>query len=607
VGSRRLDDEDRRHRRSWPEGRPGDVDDRRRRGDDRRSVEIVGGGNRQIGIIASIVAGVSVTLEDNLAYTFPSAAGSERREPVAPVRQPRRRRDAVGHPRRVERAVRRRRAARRSSAARPDDGRRRLDAGLPVRQRARRRGDVERLRRRRDGRADVQLLQRDRRRPDDDGHPRGGRRPRRPDGRRQRPRQPELGRRRGHRARGLQLPRPEEEADPGPQRKTPEARRGEEAAPEGAAAPKRKAIIVKADYEIDLASEAVGIARRREAFLDAKDVSNLVQLDALADAALDEHQIDEAVGIDMVETRFRADSTTGWATGSGDRPVARFDEDVRIISETFAEVDDERVDVSIDVNSRRRESLLEAQKPGRDGEALGRRQNRQPQGQLVPFSFSGADVFDSVDTMDVFLFVPDRMYVAIESKALLRFREFFSSAKTAASGGGSTSGSSSASSSSATSVGHVHSFATDAGAGGPAGTSHLYGHTGVGPGFYLNVTAGGNIETGPETSSLSHTHGITHTHSTPDHTHGLTYGVFKEAYPGSHSVTLKVYELEAGAWVLRGTISGLTADIEEVDLSPYLEGPGNWRLEIKSDTAQPNAGRLGCDVSGYVLGAIQSA
>lgn len=376
----------------------------------------------------------------------------------------------------------------------------------------------------------------------------------------------------------------------------------------------RKVIEVKADYLIDLADEAVGIARRREAFLDAKDVSDLGQLDALGDAALEEHQVTEAVGVEFAETRYQVDVHYG--LGDWVRVIAPsrgFDEDVRIVTLTITEDDSEQVRVAVEVNDARSEHLRKLADGAKDtARSLGV-QNRQPQGQLVPFSFSGADVFDTTDTMDVFLFVPDRMYVCIESKALLRFREFFASAKSAVSsgsltsdsGGGSTttSGGGSTSGSSATTFGYIlepdtHHHSDPQ--GGSTGDQQIGGT--------------GNLVTG-FTGSLNHTHSTpNHAHATPDHqhtvpghTHTLVYGVLKETYPVSHSVTLKVYELEAGAWVLRATVGSLTADIEEVDLTAYLTGPGNWRLELKSDAAQPNGGRLGCDISGYVLGAIQSA
>lgn len=377
-------------------------------------------------------------------------------------------------------------------------------------------------------------------------------------------------------------------------------------------APKRKAIIVKADYALDQADEAVAVVRRREAFLDAKDVSDPAQLDVLADAALDEHQVTEAVGLGLLETRYKVDVDYGlgdWIRAIV--PSRGFDEDVRIVTVAFAEDDSELVKVAVEVNTARQDHLLKLAAGAKDTRSSLGVQNRQPQGQLVPFSFSGADVFDSTDTMDVYLFVPDRMYVTIESKALVRFREFFSAAKTAAtsgtltsaSGGGATSGSSSSSSSSNGSASFGLGFDATSGTSGAASAGTAHTHS---AGTYGDANA---VQT-----DGGHSHPIPHTHSTPNHTHdiaghthALTYGVFKETYPGSHSVTLTVYELVDTTWTLRGTVAAMTADLNEVDLTAFITGPGNWRLQLKSDAAQPNGGRLGCDVSGYVLGAIQSA
>lgn len=544
-------------------------------------VEIVGGGKRQIGIIASIVAGVSVTLEDNLAYTFPT--GSRVRSAASQWRRFVNRSagemlwDLVSesNPRFATQLVR---GTVESTGADGWTQDFRFDNMLDIV------GDVERLY------GDVEL----------DGLTFNYRNAMGVD------RTSQVILEEG--ADLISLDVEDSDRDSlswivaegtgsavfsylAPKEKLTRAQRrtaAKRAALNRRKAPAapRKVIQVKADYAIDLASEAVGIARRREAYLDAKDVSDPVQLDVLADAALEEHQIAEAVGFRMVETRYQAEVDFG--LGDWIRIIAPsrgFDEDVRIVAESFGEDDDQRVQVSIDVNSRRQEALLQAQQPGNAARASVGVSNRQPQGQLVPFSFSGADIFDTTDTMDVFLFVPDRMYVCIESKALIRFREFFTGAKSASSGGGSTSGASSSSSADNTAL--VVGY--DAGA-------HSHGGG-----------ASANLPIQPIVSIVNHTHGITHDHSTPNHTHSLVYGVFKEAYPVSHSVTLKVYELEAGAWVLRGTIPSLTADIEDIDLTAFLTGPGNWRLELKSDAAQPNGGRLGADISGYVLGAIQSS
>ena len=279
------------------------------------------------------------------------------------------------------------------------------------------------------------------------------------------------------------------------------------------------------------------------------------------------------------------------------------------------------------VNSPRTEHLIRLEQGNRStANSVGVR-NRMPQGQLVPFSFSGADVFDDTDTMDVFLFVPSRMYILIECRAMIRFREFFASAKSVASassgsltsdsGGGSTSGSGGSSTDTTASGNHSHRIGTvgsDAGALTMHDTSGISGHIRVETGFT------GEWNTSPEgLPGYGHTHDVTvparthstpnHAHTVPGHTHALTvtYGVIKETYPTSHSVPVKVYELVGSAWTLRGTTAAIVTDTMDLDLTGYVTGPGAWRLEFKSDAGQPNGGRLGCDVAGYALGAIQSS
>lgn len=368
----------------------------------------------------------------------------------------------------------------------------------------------------------------------------------------------------------------------------------------------RKVVQIRADYPIDLAAEAVNIARRREAYIDAKDVSSLAMLDSLADAALEEHQVEEAVGLQVNEVRYKIDVDYGlgdWVRAIA--PSRGFDEDVRIVAFVLAEEEDSEdgMRVEIEVNTARQDHLLQLASGARDTRRSLGVQNRQPQGQLVPFSFSGQGVFDQDDTLEVHLYIPDRMHIAIESRVSIDFRPFFAAAKSAASGGADTSG---PSSSSTTGVGsaHNHTFGIWQSNTPGAYTKRLFVE---GSGIFYNAetdTSGGNLVASNDTT---HTHGMPHTHTTPNHTHGLTYGVFKEAYPASHNATLKVYELEAGVWTLRATITGLTADAEDLELTSYITGPGQWRLTLQSAAAQPNGGRLGAYLSGYVLGSIQSA
>lgn len=331
----------------------------------------------------------------------------------------------------------------------------------------------------------------------------------------------------------------------------------------------------------------VTATRRREAYVDAKDAGNIPLVQRRANAAIAELKKADSLALEVTEERFAALVDYDlWDTIRVIAPSRGIDAIAVIVAIYLAEDEALGVRVGIDVNTPRQEALLRLEEGNRSVRRSVATRNRQPQGQLVPFSFSGADVFDDTDTMDVFLAVPDRMYVTLEVSARIRFRQYFAAAKAASSGGGSTSGASSASSSGSNTA-HVIDGGTGSHShgGGPAASSHPFG----------SVQAVND-----------HTHAIGHTHSTPNHTHGLDYGVFKESYPGSHSVTLKVYELEGGSWTLRATVPGLTDDFETIDLVSWITGPGDWRLELKSDASQPNGGRLGCDVYGYVLGAIQS-
>lgn len=137
----------------------------------------------------------------------------------------------------------------------------------------------------------------------------------------------------------------------------------------------------------------------------------------------------------------------------------------------------------------------------------------------------------------------------------------------AASGGGSTSGSSSASttsdggSSTPTSGtvddGFVHGVITST---GPATSGHT--HT-VWEGQFTHthkVTIG------------SHTHGMSHTHSTPDHTHGQVYGIYEDAVP-NNVVTV---------WVDGVQRASLSTQDASANLSTWLTTKGWHTVEIRS-------------------------
>lgn len=248
---------------------------------------------------------------------------------------------------------------------------------------------------------------------------------------------------------------------------------------------------------------------------------------------------------------------------------------------------------------------------------------------LIPFAINGAGYFDDANTMSVFVYLPSRMYALTEARVMLNFREFFAPATTIASGGGSTSGSGGSStptsssggsatptSDSSTSSDHQHRWALWQNNAPGAHTNRLYADQ-QGTAIVLETDAGNDLYT-TNNGAYSHTHAVTiaghthtvtiaaHTHTTPDHTHSISYGVYKEAYPASHSVDLKLYQYSAG-WNLIHTFSALTTDQPEVDMTDYLTSTGKWRIDLISEAAQPNSGRLGCDVSGFVLGAVQGA
>ncbi len=101
-------------------------------------------------------------------------------------------------------------------------------------------------------------------------------------------------------------------------------------------------------------------ARRREAYLDAKDAANLGLLQTRANAALAESGPVDAVGLELAETRYLAltDYDLGdwiWVS-SQSRGI---EGSMRIVAMTVAETDDEQVTVSVDVASRRSDYLLD--------------------------------------------------------------------------------------------------------------------------------------------------------------------------------------------------------------------------------------------------------
>lgn len=237
--------------------------------------------------------------------------------------------------------------------------------------------------------------------------------------------------------------------------------------------------------------------------------------------------------------------------------------------------------------------------------------NRQPQGQLVPFPIAGSGVFDQDDAWDLYIRIPERIYVLIEVVAEFYFKEFSAPARSASSGGSSaptttSGGSSSPTSSSATA--HRHTMFNRS-SGTPFGWAlaqyHADGSNAV------DLRAGNNTLV-TYSADGSHDHTVTiggHSHGVTidPHAHDLEYGLHLEPMPGSIDVGLGLYRRTGSVWELITSVSGLNEQIEEVNLSQWLEGPGSWRITLESVPGQPNNGRLGVDVAGSILGAIKSA
>lgn len=216
----------------------------------------------------------------------------------------------------------------------------------------------------------------------------------------------------------------------------------------------------------------------------------------------------------------------------------------------------------------------------------------------LPLVFSANGVLDEGSPCYAFIKVPLSVKAVTEAKATVAFRQFMAPAQSASSsgtltsdsGGGSTSGSSSASSSNSSVIVMEKTDAYHSHTDPQGGTT----------GSALNTLVMTNL-----TNDGAHTHGITHTHSTPNHTHSvaghthsLVYGTFEETYPASHDAFLNVYKREGGSWVIQRTYDHLTDDLEDIDISAVITGPGDYRLAIASHTGQPNSGRLGCDIYG---------
>lgn len=350
---------------------------------------------------------------------------------------------------------------------------------------------------------------------------------------------------------------------------------------------------------------------RNEAYLDARDMKTEAGVQVATDGALAEQAWEDAIAVDVTEDRYEA-----WTHyGPGDlvrviAPSRGIDATGIIVAMTVSE-EGEVVRTKLDLNAPRTDELLKLKsRANATARSLGVT-NRQGQGQLVPFSIADSVYFDTATGSITGVYIPTRMYQTIECRLAIDFDQYPMPVSAAASGGGTTATSASG--------GGATSGASSASSSNTAGFEYanaVASHTHGGAGMTLTGTWDGSVVVGSSMSS-DHSHPIPHTHGTPNHTHdttvpahthALTATASKEAYPSGHSVNLAVYLLVGGAWVQQGsTITGLTADHYDLDLSAYVTGAGQWRIMLQSAAAQPNGGRLGTHLSGYVLGAVRSA
>lgn len=371
---------------------------------------------------------------------------------------------------------------------------------------------------------------------------------------------------------------------------------------------------------------------RREAFYAAKDAGNLPLLELMTDAALDEHGDDEeALAIEVDESRYRAfddydlaDTVRVFSTTHGVDRTAQ-------IEAIYVAEEGDQVRVAFDLGQVRTDADLELDEEIRKTRSSLGVNNRQPQGQMVPINANGADVFDETDTMDLLLDVLEEVFVLVRARVVVHFREFFAPATAASSGGGATTTSGGSASPTTSSGGgssptsssdgsHRHRM-FDGGGGAALGLAHktiTAWNEDAGVAIVLDMaTNASHLDTKSAAAAHSHTvtvaahsHTVTvpaHSHDTPNHTHTLDYGVFKEAMPASHNVAMGIYRRDGSSWDLVVSISGLTDDVEELDVTQYVDGPGLWRFSLQSEAGQPNGGRLAADMSVAVLGAIQSS
>jgi hypothetical protein len=360
-----------------------------------------------------------------------------------------------------------------------------------------------------------------------------------------------------------------------------------------------------------------GATDRVEAYADLRDATTAAQVQTETTAALAAQQLlnGTSIALDIADTRFTAITNFGKGdTVTAIAPSRGLNVAAQIVGLYIIEDPTERVHVKVDLGAPRTSEEIKARARQKAAAQLNSLSSLGTRGQLVPINFSDSVYFDTATASVTSLYIPDRLYVTIEARVAIDFDQYPMPVSAASSSGGSTVTSAASSASTTAGKAHVHPFAVWNGNTPGAFTKRQFGAYKSGAIAYFNLetdalTSAGFLDTDQDGAG-GHAHNMPHTHDAtlPDHTHPLTAGSSKEAYPASHNVTLNVYLLVGTTWTQQGaTITGLTTDAPVLDLTAYITGPGRWRIVLQSAAAQPNGGRIGAHMSGYVLGGLQSS